>query len=150
MQFTIQRMRAMADATREVEVARQFAEALDACDYTRAARFLAAGCRYFRPSADVLIGRDAILASYQGSDARARRNFDTVDYRSETTPDELGVIRLTFFDELGCAGAVHTFRSSQIVYFDEHTMISRIELVEIPGERERLSAFCAANRIEMH
>jgi hypothetical protein len=140
----------MADATQEIAIARKFAEALDACDFARAARFLAADCQYFRPKADVLIGPDAILASYRESDVRARRHFDTVDYRSETAVDELGGVRLTFFDELCHEGAAHTFRCSQIVYFDEHQMIARIELAEIPGERERLREFCASNRIEMH
>jgi len=105
----------MADATPEVEIARVFAETLDACDYARAAWFLAAGCRYIRPSAEVLIGPDAILASYRESDARARRSFDTVAYRSEATADELGGIRLTFSTNSD-AGALPTLSAARKLY----------------------------------
>jgi hypothetical protein len=135
---------------RGIELGRQFAEALDVCDYVLAAEFLTDNCHYERPGQQSLIGPRAICNSYRESDERARHDFDSVVYRSEVTADESGGIRLNFFDELGSGNAKHTFRCSQIVYFDENEKIDRIVLVEIVGERDRLNAFCAAQQIQSH
>jgi hypothetical protein len=129
---------------------RQFAAALDACDYVRAAEFLADHCSYARRGQETLVGPSAICDSYRESDVRARRVFDTVKYRSEATEDAFGGVRLTFFDELESGSARHTFRCSQIAYFDENQKIERIELAEIAGENDRLSEFCAAHGIQLH
>jgi hypothetical protein len=138
------------DVTKEklIEVARRFADALDACSYTQAADFLSPECRYHVSADDVLVDPEAILASYHECDVKARRDFDQIKYRSEATADESGGVRLTFFDELRRGGATHTYSSTQIVYFDEQTRIDRIELREISGERDRLNCFCKSLGIE--
>ena len=135
---------------RGLELGRQFAAVLDACDYASAAEFLAGQCLYERPSRESLIGPRAICDSYRESDERARRDFDSVVYRSEVTADASGGIRIDFLDELGSGNAKHTFRCSQIVYFDDNEKIDRIVLVEIVGERDRLNAFRAAQQIQSH
>jgi len=139
----------MDAASHRVELARQFAAALDECDYSRAEGLLADECRYQRPGRQSLIGPKAICDSYRDNDAKAQRDFDSVHYRSDAAVNETGGIRLTFFDELRRGSATHIFRCSQIVYFDEDQKISRIELVEFPGERERLNEFCATVGIRL-
>jgi hypothetical protein len=140
----------MDDRGHEIELGRQFAAALDASDFDRVKAFIAVDCRYSRPGQETLVGPAAIVASYRESDARARRDFDVLGYRSDLEPDPAGGIRLNFFDDLGCGGATHTFRCAQIVYFDGTRMIKRIELAELPGERERLSEFCTSHGIHLH
>jgi hypothetical protein len=131
-----------------IELGRQFAGALDARDYARAAGFLADDCRYERPGQETLIGPHAICVSYRESDVWARHAFDSVAYFSEASSDASGGIRLTFLDELVSGVATHVFRCAQILYFDEYQRIERIALKEIVGERDRLNAFCAAHGIE--
>jgi hypothetical protein len=132
-----------------IDLGRQFAGALDARDYARAAGFLAVDCRYERTGQETLFGPHAICDSYRQSDVRAQCAFDSVVYRSEASSDVTGGIRLTFFDELVSGVATHVFRCAQIVYFDENQKVERISLVEIVGERDRLNAFCAAHGIEL-
>jgi hypothetical protein len=132
-----------------MDAARRFAAALDSCDYERATELLAVDCCYERPGKETLVGPGAICNSYHESDLKARRIFDHVIYRSEAAPDESGGIRLTFFDDLCCGGATHTFRCAQIVYFDEDQKIHRIELAEVPGERGRLEKFCSSRGIQL-
>jgi hypothetical protein len=132
-----------------IELAREFTTALDACDYAEAARYLAADCKYYVSQSDVRVGTVDILQSYRESDAKARRHFDAVQYRSEAAANEPGGIRLTLFDELHCDGATHTFRCAQIVYFDGNRKIDRIELVELPGERQLLKVFCDQHGIQL-
>jgi len=139
----------MREATAPTELASEFAAALDACDYAKAARFLAANCRYHISANDVRVGADDILQSYRDSDARARRSFDSVQCRSEAAVNEFGGIRLTFFDELLCDGSTHTFRCTQIVYFDGDQKIERIELFELPEERNLLKEFCLRHGIRL-
>lgn len=132
------------DSTKLLEIGRRFAAALDACDYAEAEHYLATNCRYHGPNGITALGPAQILQTYRDCDAKARRAFDTVVYRSEAALDESGAIRLTFFDELHRAGTSHTYCCGQIVYFDELALISRIELLEYPSARERLKQFCAA------
>lgn len=128
-----------------VEIARQFAAALDSCNYGKAAEFLSERCLYERPRNTALVGRQSICSSYRESDVRAKYEFDIVKYRSEATAEASGGVRLVFYDDLALGDATHTFRCSQIVYFDENQKIVRIVLEEIPGERERLDSFRASH-----
>ncbi|MEX2091099.1 MAG: hypothetical protein WD971_00405 [Pirellulales bacterium] len=134
----------------QIELGYQFAAALDARDYVGAAEFLSSNCCYSRRGEKTLVGPAAIVESYRQSDARARLDFDSVKYRSEAVADESGGVRLTFFDEVGSHGVTHTFRCAQIVYFDGNRKIEPIELVEIPGERERLKKFCSSHGIRIN
>jgi hypothetical protein len=138
------------DARQQVDSARRFAAALDKCDYARAAGYLTKSCQYERPGQELLIGPEVICQSYRECDFKARGKFDSVIYRSEAETAGSDRVRLMFFDELRVGNASHTFRCGQIVYFGEDQRIVRIELEEIPGERERLSNFCAATGIQLH
>jgi hypothetical protein len=140
----------MEGAKQHVDLARQFAAALDKCDYPTAAAFLAKNCQYERPGQETLIGPEAICQSYDESDVNARSKFDSVIYHSQAEAAGPDGVRLTFFDELRVDDASYTFRCGQIVYFGEDQKINRIELAEIPSERERLNDFCAAMRIQLH
>jgi hypothetical protein len=132
-----------------LEMGKRFAAALDACDYREAAGLLAGGCHYERAGQETIFGPEAICDSYRESDLRARREFDSVTYDSEAEENSSGGVRLTFMDELRLGDATHTFRCSQIVYFDENQKIQRIVLAEIAGQRERLNAFCAAHTSQL-
>jgi hypothetical protein len=138
---------AMPDIEMLLEKARRFATALDACDYTAAAQFLAPNCRYVVSSDEIRVGPESICASYRENDERARREFDEVKYSSAPCAVDEGGIRLTFSDELQYGGATHTFRCSQMVYLGVDGKIDRIELQEIPGERDRLKKFCESRGI---
>ena len=131
----------MPDIDQIVRKAREFAKALDECDYQAARQYLAASCRYILTSDDTYVGCDAILAAYQASDEKARRQFDRITYSSDVSLAATGSATLTFVDELQKGDFSHTFRCSQIVYFDEDERIHRIEHREIPGELERLNDF---------
>jgi hypothetical protein len=132
---------AMTDGGKVIEKARQFAQALDACDYQAAAKYLAADCRYVLTPDGVYVGPDTILAKYRQSDEKARREFDSVEYSNEVSSTASGCAIVTFVDALRKCGAMHTYRCSQIVYFDEDEKINRIEHREIPGERKQLNEF---------
>jgi hypothetical protein len=124
-----------------LEKARQFARALDECDYHTAASYLSANCRYDVGPGDSRIGPESIVASYRESDEKARREFDAIEYDSEVESSDSVGITLMFFDKLRKGGDSHVFRCSQVVYFDEDERIARIELHEIAGEREKLNEF---------
>jgi hypothetical protein len=138
----------MENARQQVDLARQFAAALDSCDYACAAQFLAGDCQYERPGKGTLVGPISICESYAESDRQARRRFASVEYRSEADHVGSDRVRLTFFDEVRLGNASHTFRCGQIVYFGGDQKIIRIELDEIPGEREQLNDFCSAWEIQ--
>jgi hypothetical protein len=131
----------MRHAEHILERARQFARALDDCDYRIAASYLSATCRYDVGPGDSRIGPESIVASYQESDEKARREFDIVEYDSEVELSDSIGITLMFFDKLRKGGETHVFRCSQVVYFDDDEKIAKIELREIAGERDRLNEF---------
>ena len=131
----------MNETERWLAAARRFAAALDACDYATADEFLAADCHYDGPRGSY-VGPEAIIDSYRESDARGRRQFDGVSYRSEATPEGPGRVRLTYIDEIRYRSTEHTYRCCQILRFNRQGEVEHIEHVELPGERECFREFC--------
>jgi hypothetical protein len=136
----------MSETAELVEVARRFAAALDACDFALAERFLAVNCRYDGPR-QTCFGPSAIVQSYRQSDAWGRSTFDGIEYRSEAVPEGPDAVRLTYIDEIRYGNAEHTYRCSQLLYFDAQRKIARIEHVELSGERDRMREFCTSHGI---
>jgi hypothetical protein len=131
----------MHGAEHLLDRAREFAHALDACDYRKAAEFLSPNWRYDLAPGDTRLGPDDILANYRQCDEKARREFEDVAYSSEVAATSSRSVTLLFCDKLRARGRTHTFRCSQIVYFGQDDCIERIELREIAGERDRLNEF---------
>ncbi len=137
----------MGETTELGEIARSFAAALDACDFATASACLASDCRYDGPRG-ICFGPQAIIESYRESDARARRDFDSVGYRSETIAEGHDSVRLTYFDEIHYGSATYTYRCCQLLRFNQQGRIEHIEHVELPNERNRLREFCKSCGIQ--
>lgn len=117
-------------------IAKRFAAALDRCDFSEAARYLAPDCRY-EFGQEVLIGPDAIIASYRESDEWGRGVLQQVVYESrvEWNSDHATV---TYIDRLSHHGETHEYRCRQHLWLDDTRHIVRIVHEELPGEREKL------------
>lgn len=122
-------------------IATRFAAALDRCDFAEAARYLAADCCY-QIGQDVLIGPEAIIASYRESDEWGRGVLEQVVYRSrvEQSSDH---VTITYIDQLFHHGETHEYRCQQHLWLDASGRIAQIVHEELPGEREKLDEFFA-------
>jgi hypothetical protein len=121
------------------EIATRFAAALDADDFDAVRPLLAPDCRYEVRGA-VLVGPDAILASYRAASEGGRREFDRLSYSSLVIHAENDSATIEFADHIERAGAAHTFRSRQHLTITAD-LITAIRHEDLPGERERLAAF---------
>ncbi|MEE9129077.1 MAG: hypothetical protein V3T84_03595 [Phycisphaerales bacterium] len=131
----------MSATTLHLDTAIRFVKALDASDDgTIAGRMLAEDCIYTIRDR-VYTGRDAIMATYVGSDRTARKKFDRVEYESQVSPSDDGRYVIQYLDRLTHNGQVHEHRCQQILSFDETGVICRIEHVDLPGESEALESF---------
>ena len=127
-------------------VARRFASALDRCDFAEAARYLAPDCRYQIGEA-VLVGPEAIIASYRESDEWGRSVLEHVVYESQV--EESGDhVTVTYIDRLSYHGETHEYRCRQHLWLDAPGRIVRILHEELPGERERLDEFLGKIGVE--
>lgn len=115
---------------------RAFAASLDADEFERVRTLLTPDCRY-EVRGSVLVGADAILASYADSTRRAHAKFDAVRY--ESAVEACGTI--AFCDVLTVAGRDHRFRSLQHLTFDGEGRIMKIVHEDLPGEQAALEAF---------
>jgi hypothetical protein len=128
-----------------LESARRFAAALDAEDYEAVRASLGSGCVYDAPQG-VLIGPEAIVASYRENADGARSRFAKIEYTSEvaTAGPAPAEAVITFIDRVMLGGAWHEHRCRQHVRFGAGGLIEHIRHEELPGERERLQQFEAA------
>ena len=133
----------MSDPT---HTASDFAAALDADDFLRAQKHLARYCLYhFRGT--VYEGPDAIIDTYRAASEWGRESFDAIDYESSVEPLDDGRIAVTFIDRLSHAGEQHTHTCRQILHFNPHGSIVRIEHEDLPGERDAVDAFMTRHGI---
>jgi ketosteroid isomerase-like protein len=121
--------------------ARSFARALDADDYEGIRPLLAASCVY-ETGKGTLTGPDAVIASYRENGQLARERFDGVAYESAVVEAGPSSATVEFTDHLTARGEHFTYRCRQRLRFDDTGRIVAITHVELPGERERLQAFC--------
>ena len=125
-----------------LQLARAFAQALDAEDYQRAESLLAEGCVYDSPDGQ-LRGAQAIVESYRVHSDRARKEFDEVRYDSQVGPVGPLEFQILYRDHLRTGNHDHTFQCAQRIRIGEAGKIVSISHEEIPGERARLNEFRA-------
>ncbi len=135
-------------------VARNFAAALDAEDYARAAALLAPGCRYSIGDR-VLVGPEAIVASYRENGDWVAATLDGYAYESSVAALRLRVAPgggagavITFVDLLEHAGHRHRHTCRQHLTVNAAGRIAAIEHEDLPGEPEKVRAFFDAVGIE--
>ena len=93
----------MATPLNKLSMAEQFAAALDAADYGRAAKLLDPNCIY-DCRGERWIGPEEIIRSYAGNGKQAEDEFDGVIYRSRASALPDGVVEIEFEDELQRGG----------------------------------------------
>jgi hypothetical protein len=120
--------------------ARRFASLLDGDDLARLAPLLAATCTY-DTGQELLVGPEAIIASYRGASDRAREQFDDMRFESELIAADDHSAVVLFRDLITLRGRTHVHVCHQRVEFAPDGKVVRIEHRELPGERERLEAF---------
>jgi hypothetical protein len=121
--------------------ASEFALMLDEDDYARAATFLSPRCAYDTGAA-TLVGPDAIIASYRASSEKARRLFDSIEYISEIAGATADTATILYIDRITHKGETHEYRCRQRIRWGADGLIAAIVHEDIPGERERLRAYC--------
>lgn len=131
----------MTDSTPVEDVARQFAQAIDAEDYAAAGKLLAGAVVYsFRGMR--LLGRDKVIDSFSQSEQWTRRTFDEVhhDYSSHLVSES--VVRVRYLDAVRCGEQRLNHRSEQLLEIDsDRGVITYITHIDVPGEAQRLEQF---------
>jgi hypothetical protein len=123
-----------------LQVAEQFAESLDAEDYQAAEAMLSEECEY-TCRGQVYRGRAAIIESYRGTGDCAKRGFNNVEYESAVRSIADNVALIHFIDHL-CHNDRHfTFECQQLIKVGGDCLITRIEHVDLAGQREALTEF---------
>lgn len=126
-----------------IDITTRLASLLDAADHDQAAQLLAPDCVYdFRGSA--MQGRDTIMASYDAAHADAVKTFDEVGYDSavRADPDDDASAIIRYGDILSKGGVTHRHECEQRITIDrESGLVTRIQHIDLPGERDKLNAF---------
>jgi hypothetical protein len=123
-----------------VHIAEQFAESLDAEDYQAAEAMLSEECEYTCRDR-VYRGPSTIIESYRCTGDSANRDFDNVEYESNVRGLTDNVAVIHFIDHLYHKKEQFTFKCQQVIEVDDDGRITRIEHVDLPGQREALSEF---------
>lgn len=123
-----------------VETAKRFAKSLDAEDYPAARAMIGDNCEYMCRGC-VYHGPSAIIDAYRRSGDSAEREFDEVKYKSTVTAvgDKTALIHFT--DYLSNDDEQFAFECQQIIEIGDDGRITRIEHIDLPGQRESLSEF---------
>ncbi len=122
-----------------LEIARQFANSLDEEDYQATAELLSMQCKYSCRD-QVYVGPQAILNSYRTTGDSAKERFDNIEYDSIVQLLTANTAQIHFVDHLYHNGGKHTFECEQRIEVREGK-ITRIEHLDLPGQREALKAF---------
>lgn len=123
-----------------LQIARQFAQALDAEDYPAARALLADGCVY-TIRGETHRGPEAIVASYRANGDSGRETFDAIEYESRVEPLNETTAVIRFVDHLTHRGERFTFECEQRITVNEAGRIDAIEHIDLPGQREAFTAF---------
>ena len=122
-------------------VATDLARALDRNDFTAAAAWIAADCVY-EVRGDLIVGADAILASYAETANWAVQAFDEVRYESEAGAPEGDTVPVLYTDYLmKVPGKWHRHRCRQHLTVGAAGKVVRIVHEDLPGEMEALEAY---------
>ncbi len=126
-----------------VDITTKLAQLLDAADHSAAVQLLAPQCVYdFRGSE--MIGRDAIMASYDAAHQDAVKTFDEVGYDSavRADPDDDSIATIRYGDILTKNGVTHRHECEQRITVDRASgLVAHIKHIDLPGERDRLNVF---------
>ncbi|MGI9244900.1 MAG: hypothetical protein ACR2RV_29120 [Verrucomicrobiales bacterium] len=120
------------------------AQALDREDYPLARRRLRDDCIY-QIRGEVIHGAEAIIDSYRSAGDGGRERFDSLSFESKVHEIGRGQARIDYTDIVTRSGDQHVHRCSQVVEIGDDGLISRIEHVDLDGEREALEAFKASH-----
>jgi hypothetical protein len=123
-----------------MKVVEQFAAALDREDYGAARALLSPDCTY-QVRSKVLRGPDSIVGSYKANGEWGAANIDSIEYRSHIEENVGKRFVVRYEDHLLHSGKRLTHACQQLVELDASGRISRIEHMDLPGEREALEAF---------
>ena len=124
----------------KMKIAQQFAAALDVEDYTTARALVSPECVYDIGAAK-LVGVDPIIDSYAKNGEQAKTRFDAIEYASRVEPTGSAAAVITFTDRVCLAGKWHEYHCRQHLSVNDAGFITAIRHEEIPGERDRLTAF---------
>lgn len=133
----------MTAGTDIARLADRFRRALDDEDYDVVKSMLTSNCHYHARNG-ILVGREAIVASYRDQSKVARRLFDAVEYASVVTKTDDQTAVIMFSDRLLSQGKEHVYRCHQMVHFGPGGLIDTIKHQELPDQREQLLRFCNA------
>ncbi len=121
------------------DLAKEFAEHMDANRYIEAGVILSPECRYkFRD--DIFLGKDAILKTYIDNYNSALKKLDEIQFSSEIIPLGNGVFKLKYLDRIRKGEITHDHRCEQIISFKSGEIVE-IEHIDLSGEDESLQAF---------
>ena len=123
-----------------LQIAKQFAQALDEEDYKFAHLLLDAECEY-SCRGETFLGPGAIIESYRGNGDSAKQKLDSIHYESSASPLEHRVALITFTDHLTHCEQRFTFECQQKVTVNDSGLIVRIEHIDLPGQCEALACF---------
>lgn len=126
------------NATRAL--AQQFATALDQENYAALAQLLAPDCHY-ETAGGLLIGPEAIVASYREASTWGKAHLDAFTYESVIRVVSGGCAVVTFIDHLEHQGRKHSYSCEQSIALRADDKICRITHQELPGQRDVLEDF---------
>jgi len=86
-------------------------------------------------------GPSAIIDAYRRSGDSAEREFDEVEYQSTVTAAGDKAALIHFTDYLSHNDKQFAFECQQVIEVGDDGRITRIEHVDLPGQREGLSEF---------
>jgi hypothetical protein len=86
-------------------------------------------------------GPAAIIASDSNVGDSAKREFDDIEYESQVSQQSKHVAVIDFIDHLHHKDEQFTFQCQQVIEIDDDGKITRIQHVDLPGQREALTEF---------
>jgi hypothetical protein len=122
------------------ERAQKFCDAFNHDNLEELRNLLAPDCLY-QKGEEQFVGPEAIIDKYQSNMAYARQLYDRVEF--QTTVTEIGDLQATikFTDILTHQGRVYDYNTFQQLTYNEYLIITRIDEIAVPGEREGLIRF---------
>ena len=123
-----------------IQVARDFARALDEEDYAKAFALLSPDCTYVIGDSK-FTGPQPIVDEYRRNGDGATERFDSIAYESDVEADGQRSAIITFIDDIRHDGHRLRHTCEQRIDLGEDGLIRRIEHRDLPGEPEALQAF---------
>jgi len=126
-----------------LDVAEQFASALDTDGFSEAARLLDEDCLY-RTRGKEIRGREHVIDSFMEASKWAHSSLDKIVYEHTLDVQSEGAATIRFVDIFEHRGRQIVHACLMHVELGPNALIRRLTLEELPGERERVDAFLQA------